>query len=252
MSSIREVLRSSCISNSLQCKTFRLHLSTTHEDVQSITVFTPVHQQVVSSCRTMICIITLKHVTQMWNIMICLLLSESEESVWGGSAEDQRSDQLHLPDDREEMHRPNPIRPESRGESTLYVQLFISTLTCRKFSWKQDLNVTWQQVFVSVRSCDPNKNVLFMVTDMFTDSQMWLHSSFMICYNVNYNNSQCQQQLKVEFRLHLNEAFFFSGSGVCDRVHSGDEGSAGGKRRKWRRGQFESVDLFYWSHLSRS
>lgn len=43
-------------------------------------------------------------------------LSESEESVWGGSAEGQRSDQLHLPDGREEVHRPGPIRPEGWGE----------------------------------------------------------------------------------------------------------------------------------------
>lgn len=49
-----------------------------------------------------------------------MVFPESEESVWGGSAEDQRSDQLHLPDDREEVHRPNPIRPEGRGETLFF------------------------------------------------------------------------------------------------------------------------------------
>ena len=47
--------------------------------------------------------------------------SESQEFVWGGSAEDQRRHQLHLHDDRQEMYRPDPIGPEGWGESTLFV-----------------------------------------------------------------------------------------------------------------------------------
>lgn len=35
----------------------------------------------------------------------------------GGAAEDQRSDQLHVSDGREEVHRADPLGPEGRGQT---------------------------------------------------------------------------------------------------------------------------------------
>lgn len=39
-----------------------------------------------------------------------------------------------------------------------------------------------------------------------------------------------------------------SGAGVGDRVHSGDDGSAGGERRERRRGQV-TCSVLCWSHF---
>lgn len=104
--------------------------------------------------------------------------SESQEFVWGGSAEDQRSHQLHLHDDRQEMYRPDPIGPEGWGESTLFVH------------WLLEINETDNWYFELTLICKKNYNVLdsrnndvLLFSNSFHSFHFtWVFPFFVFCY----------------------------------------------------------------------